>query len=69
MILVSFSFGKSPFNAVQILLLNILINFFAAFALVSEYPDENVMPGPIDLSNLKVFTPYMCREILVQWIY
>jgi magnesium-transporting ATPase (P-type) len=47
--LVSVSFGSSPFNAVQILLLNILWNFTCAFAQIGELPVISNMPQQLKL--------------------
>lgn len=68
--LVSVSFGSSPFNAVQILLLNVLLNYSCAFAQISEYPVNNNLPPPLRLaSKMQIFSNYMCREIIAQFIY
>lgn len=62
--------GKSPFSAMQILYMSVVLDTLAALALLSEYPHKRMsqMPRAVP-SHFKLMTPFMCREILTQLVY
>lgn len=58
--------GDSPLNSIQMLWVNLIMDTFAAMALATEPPKEDIIKGKPYPKNDKIITPVMWRNILVQ---
>jgi Ca2+ transporting ATPase len=56
--------AESPFSAVQLLWINLIMDTFAAFALATEEPLDSVLCGPPFKEDSNVLTPVIWRSIL-----
>ena len=57
---------ESPLNAVQMLWVNLVQDTFAALALATEEPNEEVLKRPPYGRDEYIITPLMWRNILCQ---
>jgi Ca2+ transporting ATPase len=57
---------ESPMNAVQMLWVNLVQDTFAALALATEEPNEEVLKRPPYARDEYMITPYMWRNIMCQ---
>jgi len=62
------SFGYSPFNIIQLLWINLIMDVLAAIALATETPDEEVPKAKKD-KEIPIVTAAMWRQITAQIIY
>jgi Ca2+ transporting ATPase len=58
--------GDSPLNSVQMLWVNLIMDTFAAMALATEPPKEDIIKGKPYPKNDNIITPVMWRNILGQ---
>lgn len=56
--------GDSPLNSVQMLWVNLIMDTFAAMALATEPPKEDIIKGKPYPKNDNIITPIMWRNIL-----
>jgi magnesium-transporting ATPase (P-type) len=56
--------GDSPLNSVQMLWVNLIMDTFAAMALATEPPKEDIIKGRPYPKNDRIITPVMWRNIL-----
>lgn len=61
--------GKSPFNVVQLLWINLIMDVFAAIALATESPHPTQLRKERIKKNDKIVTPIMYRSIFAQVVY
>ena len=59
---------ESPINPVQMLWVNLVQDTFAALALATEEPHEDVLKRPPYARDEHIITPYMWRNIICQGI-
>ena len=67
-ILGGISTGMSPFNVIQLLWINLVMDVLAAIALATEAPEQDLSADRIK-KNDRFITPVMWRTILSQVIY
>lgn len=58
--------GDSPFNSIQLLWVNLIIDTFAALALATEPPKEDIIKGKPYPKDESIVTLYMWRNVLGQ---
>jgi magnesium-transporting ATPase (P-type) len=58
--------GDSPLNSIQMLWVNLIMDTFAAMALATEPPKEDILRGKPYPKNDRIITPSMWRNILGQ---
>lgn len=58
--------GDSPLNSIQMLWVNLIMDTFAAMALATEPPKEDIIKGKPYPKNDNIITPVMWRNILGQ---
>ena len=61
--------GESPLNSVQMLWVNLIMDTFAALALATEHPKEELLDDEPHSRNDQIVTPTMWRNIIGQTIY
>lgn len=61
--------GDSPLNSVQMLWVNLIMDTFAAMALATEPPKEDIIKGKPYPKNDNIITPVMWRNILGQSLF
>lgn len=61
--------GDSPLNSVQMLWVNLIIDTFAALALATESPKEDIIKGKPYPKNESIITSVMWRNILGQALF
>uniref|UniRef100_A0A7S3IIW0 Cation-transporting P-type ATPase C-terminal domain-containing protein n=1 Tax=Strombidium inclinatum TaxID=197538 RepID=A0A7S3IIW0_9SPIT len=57
-------FGESPLTAVQLLWVNLIMDTFAALALSTEHPDENVIKGKNYKRDVRILSRSIWRQII-----
>lgn len=61
--------GHSPFNVVQLLWINLIMDVLAAIAFATENPDTKALQTTRISSKDKIITKAMTRQIMFQFIY
>ncbi len=61
--------GEPPLTSVQILWVNLIMDTFAALALATEPPADNILKNPPYSRTEMIVTPVMWRNILGQGLY
>ena len=61
--------GYSPLNPVQMLWVNLIMDTFAALALATEPPKEEIMKGKPYPKTENILTPVMWRNVIGQSIF
>ena len=61
--------GHSPFNIVQLLWINLIMDVLAAIAFATENPDPNQISKERISAKDKIITKAMVRQILFQFLY
>jgi magnesium-transporting ATPase (P-type) len=56
--------GDSPINSVQMLWVNLIMDTFAALALATEAPKEEIIKGRPYSKNESILTDVMWRNVL-----
>lgn len=56
--------GDSPLNSIQLLWVNLIIDTFAALALATEPPKEEIIKGKPYPKNESIITPVMWRSVV-----
>lgn len=65
----SVSTGNSPFNAIQLLYVNLIMDSLGSLALATEGPTPNILDGLPVGRNEFLLTPKMIRNLVIQAIY
>ena len=58
--------GDSPMNSIQMLWVNLIMDTFAALALATEPPKEDILKGKPYPKNDSIVTPVMWRNVIGQ---
>ena len=61
--------GDSPLNSIQLLWVNLIIDTFAALALATEPPKEEIIRGKPYPKNENIITPVMWRNVIGQALF
>ena len=61
--------GDSPMNSIQMLWVNLIMDTFAALALATEPPKEDIIKGKPYPKNDSIVTPVMWRNVLGQSLF
>ena len=61
--------GDSPLNSIQMLWVNLIIDTFAALALATEPPKEEIIRGKPYPKNESIVTPVMWRNVIGQAVF
>ena len=69
MLLGGLTLGTSPFNVIQLLWINLIMDTFAALALATEPPSESMLREDPASAHDRIITPVMWRTILSQVLY
>jgi len=60
---------ETPLNAVQMLWVNLIMDTFAALALATEAPPDDILERQPQPKEESIITPVMWRNILTHAIY
>ena len=59
--------AESPFSAVQLLWINLIMDTFAAVAFATEPPNDSILTEPLQID--RIVTSVMWRNIIGQAVY